>query len=342
MIQAIYSDRKQFAKQEARHDVRIGDRLPINWSLKDKGLSGTGRVCNISTSGMMLEAKTDVLPDRDCVLEFQSLLQGQNNILPAAGRLVWSKAKGFFPRRTLWGVEFVNPQPEVVDQLHTRIKQKIESLIGTQKILNVVGWILLAIMTIMAAGILVVQTLNYNNMVSASNMLLASSAQQAALYQEIQVQFLNLKSEYAQVRKELDETKLILAQLQSENGNLTQEMKAVKNKLRKDNQKLVQELREIKGRLDLYEGRVSSMDRAKLALVMNREGLRSIKSSLRHLKHEAHLAKIEAQKERDRILLSIGNQGLVIKEGKPFQPDFPGPDEPIPSKKIHIDVELVD
>jgi len=342
MIQAVYSDKRNFSKHEARHDIRVGERLPVNWSLKGKEINGTGRVCNISASGMMVEARTDILPDKDCVLEFQAFLQGQSNLFPLAGRLVWSRSRGLLPRRSLWGVEFVDPQPEVIDRLHNRIQQKVENMISVQKILNVFGWILLALMTVLAAGILIVQAVNYNNLVSASNMLLASSAQQAVLYKEVQDQYVMLKGEYLQVSKELEETRVILSQLQLENGNLTQEMKAVKIRLKRDNQKLTQQLREVKAKLDLYEGNVNNMDQAQLALSMNRSGLRSIKTSLRQIKHQAHLAKVEAQQERDRILLSLGNRGLVIKEGKPFQPDFPAPNEPIPLKKVRIDVEMVD
>lgn len=342
MIQAVCSDRKYLTKQEARHEVRVSERLPVNWSLKGKGINGTGKVCNISASGMLLEAKTDILPDKDCVLELQSLFQGQNNTVPSVGRLVWSRSKGFLAHRSLWGIEFVDPQPDIIDRLHDRIQQKVESIVGAQKVVNTVGWVLLVVMTILAVGILAIHILNYNNLVRASQMLLAGFSQHANLYNDIQNQYRILKAEYLQVSKDLEETKMILPQLQSEKGILTQEIKAVKARLKRENRRLWQQLQEVKVKLDFYEGKVNNMDDARRALTMSRMGLRSIKTSLRRLKHEAYVAKIEARQERDRILLSLGNRGLVMKDGKPFQPDFPPPQESVNKKKIRIDIDLVD
>ncbi len=338
MTQGFVLDSRAFMKMESRRSFRVKDSCPLTWQWKQTGLTGQARIRNISTSGMLLEAKTDALLERNTLLEFASLLS--NQALPALGRLVWSQPQGLFNRHKLWGVEFVDPAQDVVAGIQKRIQAKAARIALSQKMLDHVGWVLLILMTFMAAGVLIIQVVNYNNLVIASKMLLSSSAQQSALYRTSFDDYFHLKSLYGQTAQDLQAAKVAISQLGAQNHLLNEQMQAVKTRLKAENKRLSEQLKVVRTRLDMYEGKFQNMDQAQQALALNKDSLRAIKGRLHVLRREARLSRIAAQQERDRILLALGNQGWVIKDGKPFQP--PEQADVVSPTKIRVDVEIME
>ena len=69
-------------KQEARRNARIAENAPVVWHVKDQGSEGTGRLRNISASGMLIEAKADVPFAENSILSFEAAIPGRAGFIP--------------------------------------------------------------------------------------------------------------------------------------------------------------------------------------------------------------------------------------------------------------------
>ena len=328
-------------KQEARRNARIAENAPVVWHVKDQGSEGTGRLRNISASGMLIEAKADVPFAENSILSFEAAIPGRAGFIPSLGRAVWSKKRSF-SSGCLLGVEFIEPAQEVIAQLQEKVQSRIARIQNSEKIRNTVGGILFVAMVLLTGAYLVQQALVYRNIEEANRMLSAVSAKQGELYSSLLDKYNVQKIALNEVSQELDSTKTLLAQTQS----MLSETSAQFESLRAEHAAMAAEYNVIKEKLRLLEGDIASLDEGKEALGMHKKTLRAVKVSIHNLKRKALEMRIAAQKERDRVALETGNQGFFLKDAKLFNPYWGQSDaqavQGSPEKKIKINVSIVE
>ncbi|MCA9400333.1 MAG: PilZ domain-containing protein [Candidatus Omnitrophica bacterium] len=240
-------------EKEYRSHERVLDNRFILWNVVDSRLKGQGRVKNISASGMMLEARSPIQPNRNDLYFFDADL-GNQNYVPQTGRVVWSKKKNRTKDQFICGVEFVEPSDFVLTKLKKRIQKKINRrnalkyFVGMTCILGragVIGLLTYAMVisfqiygSINEANQRMVEsgqqqaalTQSYNYRYQASQMLVESLSDELettkTLYEENQILLKVNRIQLAEVNKELESTKAILAQTeelltQARSGNQT-------------------------------------------------------------------------------------------------------------------------
>ncbi|MFA5059768.1 MAG: PilZ domain-containing protein [Candidatus Omnitrophota bacterium] len=302
----------QGSQKDLRRSQRINEKLPIVWHLKDSNVSGRGTVKNIGAFGMMLEADTQSSFSGNSVLSFEVAQAGQDSFIPALGRMVWSRQKG---SHLLWGIEFVEPAQELVSRLREKIQIKISRIESLAKIKNITGTALAVIMIALVAISFSQQLQNQKALEQSHQLLSAVVDQQSQLYRTAVQQYAQKVSELEIVAADLEQTKSLLSEVQimlageqEQNASLNKRISA----MQAEYEKLTIQLSDAKERIRLYSGDIQDLSERKSALGLIRKGLRSIKNNIRQLKHKAHLARVVAQKERDRIALEIGNRGFVV------------------------------
>lgn len=329
---------KQSLQRESRRNPRVGDKSSVRWHIKDADINGKARICNISESGVLLEARAAVCPSANSVLSFEAADPLPAKQIPAVGRLIWSKRKGLWPRQFLWGIEFIEPAQDVISSLHEKVKIKIERLKGLEKAVNVSGSLLLIAMIALAGYSLSQQNAVYRSYEESARLLLGTSAQQAELNGV-------LITDLQETRTVLLETETILAQTKEQNVALQAQVQGLQTDLQAvqaHNGELSKEVSVLQERLRPLEAEINSIEEGKSfsRAILNR--LHAIKKGIHTVKRKAALARIAAQKERDQFLLSQGNQGYLIRDAKPQPRNLPVSESAKPEKKIKIDVEMVE
>lgn len=349
----------ELRSENVRQNTRVKDRCRLYWHLQDSDIKGRGRVCNISTSGMLLETNGLFVPNNQNRFTFTTNL-GIDNYIPKFGEIVWHRKKKDKKNGYLCGVKFVEPAGFVLSKLQRKIdhglkKAKVMEVTETTSNALIAGGIiaLAAIVVWLAAGI-------YQDMTVTNHSLIKSSNQQAVITQtyigqlkETQLQLNSALDELASTRilyqesqsalgditKELESTKAILAQteallVQARQGaidsQILNERELLKTKaelmntiviLEQKNVQLAGEMNVINSKLQYYEGNINNLDEGKLLIKEYRTKLRKVKRKVNHFRKEAKLTRIAALKERDRIRLILGNNGFFMKDGRSVRVD---------------------
>jgi len=198
--------------EETRRHFRVRESVPIKWTIGGLA-SGSGRVCDISSTGALIEAHATTRPIGDgTVIALEQEAGVLDRFLPSEGRIVWSKSKGFFKKSTLCGVEFINSSSEVNDHLKNRIQERIGQMELGDKIM---GAITISLIIIMLAfgGFLLAQRSSIYQTIERSNILaLNILGQQATLYKELLAQHKILQNVYTELQSEYAATRILLAQ----------------------------------------------------------------------------------------------------------------------------------
>ena len=88
---------------DARGSFRLRQLIDFNWSVPEQGMEGTGKIYNLSMSGIMFQTNKFFKPDHRMIILLSSAMVPA---LPSKGKLMWfsrrPKAGGY-----LCGVEFV-------------------------------------------------------------------------------------------------------------------------------------------------------------------------------------------------------------------------------------------
>lgn len=226
----------------------------------------------------------------------------------------------------------------------------------TRKVRNTVGLLLTVVMLGLTVYVLYIQSENYRTMELTSNIALNSNDKQAENYRyyvkqystaqaqldETQARLSKMTMELELVSKELDstrnmlsQTESLLAQAQQENQVLKGDPQAMANlqkvfgnqanvaaaknidTLKKQNDSYGEELAKMRGELDSYQASFADIKAGKSVIAELKEKIRSVKDRMRQLKRDAVIAREAAQKERDRQLYALGNNGYVTKDGEP-------------------------
>src|SRR3989338_1936410 len=239
---ALFSQSHQ---REARRSPRVSDKISVNWHIKDADINGKARIRNISESGALVEARAAVCPSANSVLSLEAADPLQANCIPAVGRLIWSKRKGFLPNQFLLGIEFVEPAQDVIAGLHDKIKIKVEQLQSLGKAVNIAGSLLLIAMIALAGYSLSQQNAVYQNYEESARLLLGTSVKQAELSSI-------LSNDLQDTRANLLETEVILAQTREQNTALQAQVQGLQTDLQAiqvQNQELSKEVAALQERL---------------------------------------------------------------------------------------------
>jgi predicted nuclease with TOPRIM domain len=136
-----------------------------------------------------------------------------------------------------------------------------------------------------------------------------------------------------QVSDELTMTKGMLSQGREENIKLKQELHGLGNLPNKDSQASSQ-LSELKSQLRAFDVEFSNLEESQSLIVLIQNKIKMVKNRMRYLKREAILAKVAAQKEKDRLAVFNGNTGFVLRNGHAQNPNGT-------NKSFAIDVKIV-
>ena len=317
---------------EMRRGLRIKESLPVRWSTPE-GETGEGKILNISTSGLLLDTNKDFSPVEQARFSLESLGLSNGHFLPQEGRLVWSKSQGARNNR-LCGIEFVQPEEKVVSHLRERVQNGITKAANTRRVHSIIGTILFIIMTGLTIFSLYQYNKNYRNIDQTNQALTSAYEQQAALSKYYADEVASTKILLAQAEKDLEEAK-------QDNDQLKNLVSARDNEITQNKiviEQLNTEIQTIKERLRILEGDVVNLDEGRSTVALYKQKVHKVKGKIHEFKEQAHAARVAAQKERDRIAVALGNNGYLIKGGKPFNPNYSAVKSP---QNIEINVEFV-
>lgn len=242
----------------------------------------------------------------------------------------------------------------------------------SKKVRNTVGFLLTVVMLGLTAYVLYIQSENYKILELTADLNSNAHVHQAENYrhyvkefsttsqqlQETQTRLEKMTMELELVSKELDSTKSILseteallAQSQQENKILKGDPQAMANMqklfgsqantasknidtLKKQNETYDEELTKLRGDLNNYQVNVTDIKEAKSIIRELKNKIASVKEKMRALKRDAAAAREAAQKERDRQLTLLGNNGFVTRDGELQLTNKP-------KKTVDIDVKIV-
>jgi chromosome segregation ATPase len=168
-----------------------------------------------------------------------------------------------------------------------------------------------------------------------------------------------VKNQLNQVTIELEMTKSMLLQTQGmlseaqdENANLNEELQGLDrlrmtekvknivelqariNSLKDRNSKISRQLADFKDQLHAFKAEFSNLDQGRSLIALFQNKIKLVKSRMRNLKQEAFLARVAAQKEKDRMAVLNGNNGFVVRNGLAQNPAGT-------NKSFAIDVKIV-
>lgn len=150
--------------------------------------------------------------------------------------------------------------------------------------------------------------------------------------------------ELVKIQDTLKQTEQLLAKVQDENENLNDkiaklgEIDALQEKLatlQEMNAKLTDELNLLKGN-DVSLLGVNDISEGREMLAKYKEQIYKVKNRIGELKRESNLARIQAQREEDRLRLEAGNNGFLVRNGMVTSPTFV-----LPAKNVKVDVTFV-
>lgn len=242
----------------------------------------------------------------------------------------------------------------------------------TRKVRNTVGLLLTIVMLGLTGYVLYIQSGNYQTLQLTTDLDSDAYAKQSRNYRhyvreyttakqqldETQTRLQKMTLELELVSKELDstksmlkETEALLAQAQQENQVLKGDPQAMANmqklfgnqanvtsknidNMKKQNEAYDSELSQLRGELTNYQTNVADIKEARSVIGDLKKKIREVREKMHSLKQEAAVAREAAQKERDRQLLLLGNNGYVVKDGELQMTDKP-------KKTVDIDVKFV-
>lgn len=237
---------------------------------------------------------------------------------------------------------------------------------------KIIGLALSAIMIALTAFVLTLQNHNYRTLTQTTDMLAASTSDQASNYRSYVQQYKETKlqleettrrleavtqqldqtmAELAATKGMLSDTQTMLSQAQTENMKLKhdiQELEALRasqnvqnvpeleakiNALKQKNTEVTSELTAVNRELRAFNADFNNLEEGRSLLALFQNKIKLVKSRMRYLHQQAFFARAAAQKEKDRIESMNGNGGFMTKDGRQTKP--------VARENFDIDVKLV-
>jgi chromosome segregation ATPase len=238
---------------------------------------------------------------------------------------------------------------------------------------RIVGIILSIVMITLTVYVLNLQNQNSNTLSKSMDLALMASDQATSNYrtyvgryketkaeleettrklEAVNTQLNQVTAELASTKGLLSESQGLLASAQDENIKLKQELQGLgqlqgtdraqnvaelqdKIKVLKDKDAEVSmQLTDLKGQLHAFQGDFSNLEEGKSLITLFRSKIILVKTRMRYLRQQAYLTKVAAQKEKDRIAALNGNNGFVLRNGQPQNPNGS-------NKSFAVDVKIV-
>ncbi len=237
---------------------------------------------------------------------------------------------------------------------------------------RIIGILLSVVMIALTVYVLKLQHQNNNTLFQSTDLALVASNQATVNYrtyvgrynetklqleetthklEEVNKQLDQVTTELANTRNMLAQTQGMLDQAQDENVRFKRELQGLDNlrnaesvqnigeleariKTLKDRDTQVSnQLAELKSQLRAFDAQFSNPQEGKSLITLFQNKIKLVKNRMHYLKQEAFLARIAAQKEKDRLESLNGNSGFVLRNGKSHTPGT--------KKSFAIDVKIV-
>lgn len=367
---------------DSRVNLRVEDNSDILWKGSDGKTEGRGKVRNISTSGMLIETKTDCVPDNDSILYFDSISQN-GSYIPKASRLVWHRKKRF-SNKYEYGIKFIEPSENVLSNLRQKVQKSIHHFTSVRRVETILNILIVCVIVGLTCYAIWMNTTITDNMYESNQKMSFSMAKQTALtnnfselYKVTDVQLQSSEAHLARVSAELDAKTEALAVLQGqyqEGQNLLQNVSSELDRTRKilsdaqallaqnrtdfdndieklsiRNDELIAQMRVLQSKLNYYEGDIKSLDQGNGLISLYRVKMKLVQSKIKVFKKEAEVVRKAAMAEQDRIRMMIGNNGYLVKSGTVVNTDmekFHAAQVETPTsssaKDIRVDVTMVE
>jgi chromosome segregation ATPase len=261
----------------------------------------------------------------------------------------------------------------LLNQQEPKLDPVIDSKRQNGRMKRIIGIILSVIMIGLTAYVLKLQHQNYNILTQSTDIALTATDSATVNYRayvgryratKIELDETTHKLEVVnnqlnQVTSELDTTKGLLTQTQGmlgaaqeENSRLKSELQGLEHLRTTENvqnlgelQNKIQALRErdsditlqltdLKNQLRAFNAEFSKVDEGRSLITLFQSKINLVKTRMSYLRQEAFIARVAAQKERDRLAVLNGNNGFVVRDGHLLNPEAA-------KKSFAIDVKLV-
>lgn len=114
-----------------------------------------------------------------------------------------------------------------------------------------------------------------------------------------------------------------IASIESERAKSKAEFEDTIALLEEKNRQLTEQMEKFQGQLTFVAAaNIKSPQEGESILARYKQEINNVKDKLKHFRQEAKQIREDAMKERDRIQLSLGNQGYFMREGKTVQVDL--------------------
>ncbi|MBI3602127.1 MAG: hypothetical protein HY209_04470 [Candidatus Omnitrophica bacterium] len=237
----------------------------------------------------------------------------------------------------------------------------------------VLGIVVLLVVIGVTAYVLKLQHDNTQIFAQSSDLALSAGGAQAANYRSYVQQYKDTRAQLEETTRKLEavtsqlnnvtvqldttkgmlaQTQAMLAQTQLENAKLKEDLQSLDglrssenvqntsnleariSALKAKNAQTDIELSDLKTQLRTFQADFSTLEQGRSLIRLFQNKIRLVKNRMRYLEREAYLAKVAAQKERDRIATLNGNSGFVFRNGEFQKPRGT-------NKNFFIDVRMV-
>jgi len=159
------------------------------------------------------------------------------------------------------------------------------------------------------------------------------------LYSNTQNQLDGVTADLLEARQILQQTESMLTQARSQNSDLSNELASLRGlneqlvtenqaklsdevvKLTEENVSLNMEMKNLQDHFAMHSDNVENSAEGAELIAVYKQRIRDLKKRMREFKKEAHAVKKAAQTEQDRVRSLLGNNGYLVKDGKPVVVD---------------------
>jgi len=216
---------------------------------------------------------------------------------------------------------------------------------GKQKSkLRVVLWVVATLLSVASLGLLV---WNYYTLEQTTVFLEKNSVEQAKNYRfvvgeykttkvaldEANQKLVQLTQELEAANTELLGTRSELSSLQKVNDQMKgdiavlerfkakalaqgEALEAMIGNFKKKNKELDMQLQGVRKELAQFQPDINDLNEGRTKIQRFKEHIRMVRMNMHGIKVKAYEAKVEAQKERDRVEATYGNAGFLVKDGE--------------------------
>ncbi|MDE2027647.1 MAG: hypothetical protein KGK03_07460 [Candidatus Omnitrophica bacterium] len=261
----------------------------------------------------------------------------------------------------------------LLNQQESKPEQELDTQRQNGHLKRIVGVVLSLVMIALTVYVLNLQHQNYNILSQSTGIALSASGHASqnymayvGKYRETKIELDETTRKLEAVNRQLDQvtaqlnstrdmlsqTEGMLGQAQAENTKLKLELQGLDNlrstenvqnigqlqtkinALKDRDSQISTQLADLRSQLRAFHGEFSNLKEGRSLIVLFQNKIRLVKQHMRFLKHEAYLAKVAAQKEKDRLATLNGNDGYVVHNGQVQKPNGT-------NKSFAIDVKVV-